>query len=263
MTMRSLQIADIQETEILYYDPQHADTCLQFCERRDIDCLPSLDDVATVYTRDAAKRCFTRERVDPERLVDPSDLIFSSHVLQKFQEYKLLFVHRDSEFVGVVHFSDYAKPAVSVYLFEVLFDYEKSLRSLLVRRGCTNEDMLKHYQDQLEGASEQDKKLWQAKIDEYKKSKTSNKKLSPFQAFYLKDLLGLANRIGIVLDIAKVNRLRNSIMHVHELVDREDYTANDLIYKFSSFVKFCDMATQLLLDFKRVHNLWLLTKGES
>ena len=263
--MKSLRIADIQTTEILYYDPQHADTCVQFCTRRKIDCLPSLDDVAIVYTLDAANRCFMRGRVDPERIVDPSDLLFSSHVLQEFQKHKLLFVCRDSELVGVVHFSDYAKPEVSIYLYEVLFDYEKSLRSLLARRGFTNESMLEYFREELKGASGKDKQDWKRKINTYDKRKDQEQyeKRPPFQSFNLNELLGLANRRGIVLDTDKVYPLRNSIMHVHELVDREDHTADDLSYDSSSFEKFCDRATQLLLDFKRVHNLWLLSEGES
>ena len=207
----------------------------------------------------------TRVRVKRDRFVDPSESIFSSRVLRKFWKYKLLFVCHDSEIVGVVHYSDYAKAAVSVYLFEVLFDYEKSLRNLLARRCFTNESMLEYFQEELKGASGKDKQGWQRKINTYinRKDQEQYEKRLPFQSFNLNDLLGLANRRGIVLDTDKVYPLRNLIMHVHELVDKKDHTADDLIYDFESFEKFCDMATQLLLDFKRVHNLWLLSKDES
>ena len=49
-------MSDIQTREILYYDADNIDQCYKFCDKRSIDCLPTIDDPGKLYRRDDATK---------------------------------------------------------------------------------------------------------------------------------------------------------------------------------------------------------------
>lgn len=251
---RKLTIGDIHTTDIVYYDPQYAQECLDFCQKRDIDLLPSIDDPHTVHILDSDQLGFNETAVDSARIVHPADNIFSPALLEKFRDYHLLLVHENDELVGVVHFADYSKPAVSVYLFEILFEYEKTLRALLEKRSFTDEDMLDYFRRRA-AAKKKDEKYYGDKLDQYEKLRSKHEKLLPFQAFLLNDLIGFAVDQGVFSGKSRVTELRNAIAHARELVEKQDPTANDLIYDPESFTRLFKLGTQLLVDYRRIYNL--------
>ena len=258
MKYKSLRIGDIQTSDVLYYDKEYAEMCFCFCKERDIDCLPSLIDPNKIHVRDEKDRKFSDELVKSGRKVDASEYIFSSWLVGKFTEKRLLLVCESSELVGVVHFSDYAKPAVSIYLYEILFAYENALRKLLERKGYTNESMVEYFQQKIADSTGEDRDFYQDKVTGYYDRQAKNSKLPRFHSFYLSDLVEFAVDKGINIKSEGVIGLRNSIMHAHELVNKKDPNASNLIYDIDSFSKFFKSASRLLTDFKRVNNLLLL-----
>jgi hypothetical protein len=253
MGIKKLSIADIQTGDFLYYDPDLKDQCYKFCAARDIDCLPALDNSRQIYVRNDELKGFETENVSEDRLVDGEIGIFDLQLLEKFRERPLLLVYGAHDLTGVVHFCDYNKPVVSLYLYELFFAYEKALRSLLIQAGKTNDDMISFFELQkAKKRKAEDIKHYDEKITDYR-TKGSKKKIPSFEVFYFSDLLALVNHLKII-KLSNPGELRNMVMHAGEFVHVQDPLTDDFIYNFRSFEVFFTLALQLHQDFKRVTN---------
>ncbi len=253
MTSTPLHFSDIQTSDLLYYDPDFKEVCLRFCQDRNIDCLPSLHDPMKYFQRN--ENGFIEKSVTSDRMVDCQEFVFNESSLNRFRDNYLLFVYEGKDLTGVVHFSDYNRPAVTEFLFSQLSAYERSLRKLLLECGLKNQDMLDYFQKMVKTTKKENRKLFYGrKIEEYERLRDRNEKLPDFERFYLKDLIELVNEKKIVVINEDVNELRNDIMHVHDLVTMHDAHRDDYIYNFTSFEKFFGQVRKLLLDFKRVNN---------
>lgn len=247
---------NVQTSNLLYYDPDFKDDCFNFCQKRDIDCLPALDDPMKFYRK--TETGFCEAKVMPERMVDSHTFIFEKSLVKKFHSNPLLFVYSNDELTGVVHFSDYNRPTVAAYLFNILSSYEKSLRKLLIRKDMHNKDMLDYFYEMIEiGKDQKDKSLVERgkrEIKNYERNRIKNDSLPAFEKFNLRDLIGFTNNREISALSEDINELRNSVMHVHEFVNMEDANRDDYIYDFATFEKFFERVRGLLLDHKKVNN---------
>jgi hypothetical protein len=253
MTPKRLTFADIQTSDLLYYDPDLEETCLSFCRDRNIDCLPCLDDPLKFYQR--TETGFREEQVTPDRKVQSRENIFDALLLERFRRHHLLFVYADQELTGVVHFSDYNKPVVDAYLFGLLSSYERSLRKLLASNELTNEDMLAYFQWVADTTTEKDQRgAYIRKRKTFEKYRPQNEKLPLFERFYLDDLIELVRHKELIEVSQQVADLRNQVMHAHELVHMHDANQEDYIYDFNSFEEFFNQVGALLQGYKRVNN---------
>lgn len=244
-----LRISDIQTEDVLYYDVELKNQCYKFCQRRDIDCLPSQDDPNLIYIRDDSADSFDVVPVTESRKIDAYQNAFCRETLEAFERNHVLLVHADGELSGVVHFSDFSGSAISVYLYELFFQYERSLRAYLRVRELHNDDMLAFFELRLK-----DDRNYQRKIKEFRKHIVEFAREREFQRFYLDDLIGLANEAGKIVLNNDVVKLRNMIMHAHELVDMKDWRTDNLVYDFESFRRFFELALALHADFRKVKN---------
>lgn len=256
MPLSQIYFSDIQTSDLLYYDPEFEDLCYRFCRERDIDCLPSLDDPFVFFRK--TDTGFREEEVMPDRMVDGNSSIFKKPLLERFLANSLLFVYMNNELTGVVHFSDYNRPAVNAHLYELLSAYERSLRKLLLLHGLKNEDMLEYFRDIVEkvkssGNNDQISR-YARNLKGFENKRAENEKLPAFERFYLLDLIELANYRGVITVSPGTNDLRNMIMHAHELVYMYDANRGDYIYNFASFEFFFSRVGILLQDYKRVNN---------
>ena len=128
MNLPPVRLSEIQTTDLIYYDPEFHEDCLKFCEKRDIDYLPSLVDETKFYAKSGDT--FDEKDIPPEQVVDEQTYIFDPMLLDRFCTYKLLFVSSNHQLSGVVHFSDYNRQAVHSYLFNLLSAFERTLRRL-------------------------------------------------------------------------------------------------------------------------------------
>jgi hypothetical protein len=129
--MSYVSLADIQTSELLYFDQEEKSVCYCFCYERGIDCLPDAEDPNKFYQRNREIEDFEHREIEADRIVDGSTDVFAPFLLHCFDSYHLLFVRSHGVITGVVHFSDYNRPAVNVFLYSLLFNYETSLRELL------------------------------------------------------------------------------------------------------------------------------------
>jgi len=256
-----LRISDIETKDMLFFDAEFKEQCFKFCLQRDIEFLPSLDDSTQMYVRDDNARDFKVELISEQRKMDGFQIAFDSRVLNAFQQNHLLFVFTEGEFSGVVHFSDFNKSIVSAYLFEVFFQYERSLRIFLHECGLRNSDIVKFFEIKVSQAKkESSRDFYQRKIDGYLIKKAEIDKLPQFQSFYLDDLISFANAQGNNLNI-DVIELRNMIMHAHELVNMENWSADNFIFDFAAFEKFFTRAIALHHDYRKLKNKVAFLQG--
>jgi hypothetical protein len=255
-TGKILRMADIQTSDILFYDPEFKKQCYDFCTERNIDCLPALDDSKKIYFRNEATLGFIGNTLTKDRIASSNLNIFAPEMLKRFREQHLLLVYNGDDLTGVVHFCDYNKPVVSLYLYELFFAYEKALRALLIQHKLNNEEMISYFKKKGEENSKkkklEDAEHYQEKIENYQE-RDSKKKVPPFEVFYLTDLVALINHKKII-KINNVGKLRNMVMHVNEFVNMADPRTEDQIYDFKTFQEFFGLTLQLHLDFKRVSN---------
>ena len=250
-----LTMRDIQITNILYYDAAFKEACYKFCGERDIDCLPSLEDSRKVFSRQQDTLDFAEERVSDERIVPDWKDIFAPELADKFAKHPLLLVFSSERLSGVVHFSDYNQPVVSMYLYKLFLAYEKDLRTILELNGLCNRDMTAYFQHRIANPIEaNDKKHFTSKVRAYERHASDIEKLPKFQSFYLLDLIELAEHSKIIYVENKVTKLRNMVMHAHDFVHMEDPHTTNLIYNPKTFQEFFELAVILHKDYKRVAN---------
>ena len=258
---RILRIADIQTSEVLYFDPEFREKCYEFCKKRNIEFLPSLEDTKQIYVRDDERADFHMRTVDEAQTIDGFRRAFDPTVLEEFRANHLLFVYTDDEFSGVVHFSDFNKSVVSAYLFEVLFQYERMLRVFLQECGLTNADMVALFRAKASAATTQrQRSFYQGKISRFQARERENASCSPFQTFYLDDLVNLANTQELCLDPSVVG-VRNDVMHAHDLVGKDSETTDGYIFCFDGFEKFFRGVVALHHDLAMVRNRVAFMQG--
>ena len=221
-TGKLLTIGDIQTRDILYYDKTLNDICYKFCEKREIDCLPAIDDPKFVYIRKSRYK-FEQEHVERDRIVRGTVNIFHPIMVERFHKQPLLLVYDNNELTGVVHFSDYNLPIVSHYLFEKLFAYEKAIRIFL-------------------------------SIEE-------RKTLKSYENKGLLDVIKQTNRKGKLKLDEDVKNLRNSVMHAKEFVNKQSQTSDDMVYDYVSFELFYKRVLNLHRDYKLISNYVAFTQN--
>lgn len=239
----------IMTSQVLFYDNSFEAICMNYCQERYISYLPSLDNFDICYR--FADRKFQEERIDESQKVSVDDDIFDKLVVEKFEAHQVLFVFEKNELVGVVHFSDYNRSPVFIYVYSLLLAFEKGLRELLIRIGLSNEDMIEFLE-----LHQNENDYYKKQLEYYSGSKIKDemKELETFQMFYLKELIGLVNYKKILRLSESVNYIRNIVMHAKNPVKYEDYEVAGLIYNIESFKKFFESIKSLQSELREVTN---------
>lgn len=238
---------DIMTTSLVYYDEEFKNDCLQFCRRRGIAWLPSLDCCSERFLlKDGA---FVKTDYSSGMTIDAGTPVFHKSFLESFAAEPLLAVVEGESILGVLHFSDYNHHQISVYLYRLFHEYEVSLRSLLNEFGLANQDMGDLFKKKSGSNRYFDKRL-----EQFNKMESFLSESSPFQHFYINDLVLLANHRGIMQLSQDVVQLRNMTMHAHNFVNLNDVATNDLIFDFKSFSSFFNLAQCLIKDLMKVKN---------
>lgn len=239
MTIKHPTIVDIQTSTLIYYDQNKVAENYEFCQQRDIDCLPDVSNPSVFYRRNDEAKQLVKEKITQERRIEAATCIFSEDLLDRFKQNPVQFVFDHGNLTGVVHFSDYNKEIVSIYLYAQLRYYERDLRNLLESKGLRNEDMCRRFKEILAGKKEpKDQDYYQKKIHRCENNKTNFSKWPQFQSFDLQDLMDLAKENQLFQPHFEIVALRNAIMHMHDPINMRDYSTPDFIYEIDSFVTF-------------------------
>ena len=247
ITTKPIIIQNIMTTDILYYDSEFKNQCYEFCVKRNIDCLPSIIKQDKFYLRQDKFKNFKRQTISDDRVIAQSENIFNPILSDRFEKQNILFVYDKNRLTGIVHFSDYNKGNVIVYLFSLLNEYERLLRKLLIVNDLKNDDMLNYFKSLKD-------KHYEERLKEISNSKNNLSDFPDFEKFYFLELIQLLRYHKIIKLNQEVNKLRNNIMHAHELVHKKDNSVEDLIFSLDSFKIFFCLVGILLKDFKKVSN---------
>lgn len=240
-------IRNIMTTEILLYESDINRECIDFCEKRNIDCLPAIDDDNKYYRFDKFSRSFVKETISELRKISGDEYIFSPDLKNRFLENSVQFVYESSVQVGIIHFSDYNKVDVRFYLFQILNEFEQNLRNLLIAHGYTNKDMLDFFEIKSKNP------IFSKKLQKHKNNKDLYD-FPEFQSFDLSELIQLLSHKKLLKMDEEIARLRNQVMHVKDQILMADQRTDDLIYKKETFEKFFERVTILIQQNKQLNN---------
>ena len=233
-------------SEVLLYEPEFVDECKRFCKERDITFLPSVSNNFKCWK--CANDHFFEFDIEESQIVNIIADMFDDISFEKFRKHNVLFVQDQNHLAGVVHFSDYNKEPVFVYLYTLLLNFESNLRVLLGYSGLNNKDMREFFESRKTNA------VYAERLENYEKNKDKIEQSQLFQWFYLSDLIDLINSRSTINIDKKVCELRNPIMHVRKLVEHQDYAMADRIYDFNSFKVFFENVKLLRHEYKRIVN---------
>lgn len=241
-------IADIGVFDLFYYDEKNEKELVEFCESNNISYLPAKNRKNVYKLIDGA---FEERKLLNEQKLNPYDRIFENSTLKKFKAQghdEVYFIVENHLIRGVVHIVDYNNEYLQVELYRALLRFESNLRRYLVKSGKKNQDFIdwvkEKYSHALLDRNENDIKHWGRRVSEIspedkKKLNEVNLKmaeLSPFQSFYLKELLNFAKELGLFegvkLHTHEISTLRNKIAHSVDLTSERRTDDGDLVYNF-------------------------------
>lgn len=249
-------ISDIQTSVLLYHDPEFEEECFQFCVQRDIDYLPSINDARCAYRLNKGTGGFDEVVIESGQKVDGQVRIFDPKLLGQFATQPLLFVYAGEYLTGVIHFSDYNRPAISSHLYQAFFDYEVALRELLVSKWVTDQDFCSYFADKA-GAAATEQSYFKGRLQWLKKNQAQIAKGPPFEQYYLRDLVNFIYDRNLMSLERCVIDLRNGVMHAHrhvEQIAQDDNEVRNAVYDRESFAEFFLACLALHNDLKRVRN---------
>ena len=180
----------------------------------------------------------------------PSVILHESMTFPLLNEIKFL-VDKGS-IIGVVHIVDYNNEFVAVEIYRSFHRFENALRSLLMKNGLSNEDLISWVKinrdaemfNSNEGFYWSDKYKRLMPLDPIKLSKVEKQRsmVYPFQTFYFSDLLEYALDINLLdrnIFITKsLYELRNFMAHNRHFIAMAESDEGQLIYNFNHLKNF-------------------------
>ena len=230
------EFQDIMTTEIKYFeDFEKEKDAKKFCEDREVTYLPLKGN--NLLVREFKNGHFGEIELQESQKIKPTKKIFDKDVIELFDKSRVLFVFSKDKLKGIIHYSDYNREPVYIYLYSQILNFEKSLRGLLIIKGLKNEDMINYFEEKARDGDSN----FRHKFDYINRNRESLKSFSEFQLFYLSDLIFLLDdRLKVSIN-QKVKDLRNDVMHSKDFVEHKDYQELPSLYRFSSFTEFFEL----------------------
>jgi len=250
--LKNAKIKDIAVTNLIYYDSVKEEFLKQFCYRNRISYLPAADR-KSVYKLNHSG--FTPISLSQDYCLAPDELLFDLNTVKKFEkidENEIKFLVDKGSIIGVVHIVDYNNEFVAVEIYRSFHRFENALRSLLMKNGLSNEDLISWVKinrdaemfNSNEGFYWSDKYKRLMPLDPIKLSKVEKQRsmVYPFQTFYFSDLLEYALDINLLdrnIFITKsLYELRNFMAHNRHFIAMAESDEGQLIYNFNHLKNF-------------------------
>ena len=204
-----------------------------------------------VYKYDQIYNNFTEFEIKEEQKVDDEQYIFDNRILDSFKNNPVLFVYSKGSLKGVIHFCDYNRNVVYVYVYSVLLEFERLLRLFLIKNNIEENDIFIELQIKNE-----------SKIKKRRSEEREDINIDPFQIFdlgHITDYIKTKFKIDFNPD-RDITNLRNYIMHGKSLISKEDYLKENFIYNYNSFKIFFNRVEKLNTEFNKIYNLLVFEK---
>ena len=249
-------VKDIQTTDLIYFSPKiPVDKYINFCKRHNITSIPDISDPTTKYDFYAGKNEFIRTKITKEQRIRENFYIFDPVIQMKFNSFDVLFVYNGSNLVGALHYTDYNKMIVTIYLFSQIIELEYLLRALIKKQGLSLIDLFKFW------LSKKSKPFYKQRLLESKDilndiQNKDQKFLSDFSTVYLTDLIDLLNHHKVLKISRSIQELRNRIMHAKSNIKKtENFSTHGLLQNLDSFNLFFRQVLLLKQTRKQVESL--------
>lgn len=259
--LKKARIKDIAVTKLICYNPLHEDNLRQFCFRNGISYLPDVD---RKFIYQLSEDGFTKRSLTEDYCLNPEELLFDITTVRKFErvdENEIKFVVEDGKIVGVVHIVDYNNEFIAVELYRSFFRFENALRSLLIKNGLCNQDLInwvkinRDYEMFMSDGSNYwtDKYERMMPSDPYKYAKVENQRqlVYPFQTFYFKELLEFAVDQNLlnknIFNTYSLYHLRNFMAHSRHFVSVAESDEGQLLYDFNNLKDFVSNINRFFL----------------
>jgi hypothetical protein len=248
------EFQDIMTTEIKYFeDFEKEEDAKKFCEDSEITYLPSKINNLTVYEYISGH--FKRNGIENNQKIKAKKKIFDKDVLKLFNKSRVLFLISNDKLKGIVHYSDYNREPVYIYLYSQILNFEKSLRKLLLKNDLKNGDMIKYFEEKSKNGDSETQEHFKGKLDEITRNQDSLKSFSEFQLFYLLDLIFLLGHHRIATIDQGVNNLRSYVMHNKDFIEHKDFEEMPSLYRFSTFEEMFNLVLTLYEEKGKVDEL--------
>lgn len=250
------RLRDLMTREVLFYSPEHAQTCTNWAKAIGVYTLPDLDEKSYWEFKAGA---WTRNPNVPGQSIDEDTNIFHPDVLRQMSNAPshILFCRDSVVLSGIIHFSDYNNRHVFEALYHNIFEFENNLRRYLSEMGYANEDIIRFL------AKDSDDFYIRKKIDRLEK-KIESEDLPELHLFDFKDILTFATSLKgpnqaplfeNALDAQEMEQLgwlRNTIMHSKNFVGKD---ANGRLHNFGKFEEFITQVGILRKAFRALKRL--------
>lgn len=259
-------LSDIGTFDLKYYEKEKEEDLIKFCTNHGITYLP---DKSRKFAYKLVKGNFIKTEISEQFKVNPYDLIFDKETIDKFKEVdhnEIRFIMENNLIKGVVHIVDYNSDFIGIELFKSLLQFEQNLRELLIKEKQTNRDFI----DWVRKRAEKDEKKrikkgdntkthWEKRLeyiephDETKREERieERKNASPFQTFYLRELLHFATNIKVLhkddFPLNDIGDIRNLLAHNKDITNIKEEGGDTVVYHFKGLEKFVN---QMNLFFK-------------
>lgn len=268
-TLKYANISSIYTKDLIFYDAENEEECIQFCKRNGISYLP---DTSRKSCWKFETDTFHEVGLNKVHIIAPTELIFSESTLRKFTAAgidEVLMVVEKEQIKAVVHVVDYNNLFIQVECFKAISSFERSVRNLLKYNGETNHTFLQWCQGQNQEHFHAVVRQF-APDDEKQKRRMERRMsdLSEFQMFNLSDLLtfGVAKGIlpeewGSVLKegdkLYSITQLRNFIAHNKDFTNVEIREGSSPLFSIRGLERFTKHFEDFVHCFEYVQDITL------
>lgn len=245
-------ISQIYVKDLKFYNDESKQDLILLCSELGITFIPDKDRTSIYKLVDSN---FVKSEFTEDLKCNPYDRIFDLETLNKFEKGnhdEVLFVIDNNKIKGVVHIVDYNNEFIYFEFYKLIFHFEKNLRDLLKKHNESNDNLIEWmHQKSISSSSNNSKNFWKIRYEQcipydLKKKEIlikKRKECSPFQTFYLNDLLHYCCSKGYISaeikkNIDSINKVRNWVAHNQEIISKNVSKIEIPLYNIEGLKKF-------------------------
>lgn len=245
-------ISQIYIKDLKFYKEDDKQDLISLCSELGITFIPDKNR-SSIYK--LVESNFVKSELTEDLKCNPYDRIFDLETLNKFEKGnhdEVLFVMDNNKIKGVVHIVDYNNEFIYFEFYKLIFHFEKNIRDLLRKNNESNDNLIDWMlQKSISSTSANSKEFWKKRyeqcnpIDSKKRVELikKRKECSPFQTFYLNDLLHYSCSKGYISaeikkNIDSINKVRNWVAHNQEIISKNESKIEIPLYNIDGLKKF-------------------------
>ncbi len=152
-----IKLNEISTKDIIYYIEEEETRCINFCKKRNISFLPH-HSLSKIYKFNEDLGKFNILEIREEQKISENTNVFDYSLKDRFKQENILFVYDNELLTGVVHFCDYNKNIVYIYLYTMLLEVERLIRVYLINKNIKEQEVVESICNKIAENDKKDKK---------------------------------------------------------------------------------------------------------